>query len=127
MEIGMARYAKLYPKADVVLIEPNRTDADMFFTNMFSYSSRRSLCEHAYQKTRHELRRRANQLEPLLARYSIRLNHNVLNDASLTLVRQVMPIDRRMTRLGRTTSQLERGLDDLDRKLRLIKHRPTPV
>jgi NTE family protein len=127
MEIGMARYEKLYPKADVVLIEPNRTDADMFFTNMFSYSSRRSLCEHAYQKTRHELKRRADQLEPLLARYSVRLNRSVLNDASLTLVRQVIPVDRRMTRLGRTTSQLERGLDDLDRKLRLLKHQPASL
>lgn len=123
MEIGMARYEKLYPKADIVLIEPNRTDADMFFTNMFSYSSRRYLCEHAYQKTRDELRQRANTLAPLLARHGVKLNRKVLDDTSLRLVRQLTPIDRRLTSLGRATSQLERGLDDLDRKMRLLKHR----
>jgi predicted acylesterase/phospholipase RssA len=123
METGMARYKKLYPEADIVLIEPNRTDADMFFTNMFSYSSRRHLCEHAYQKTRHELKCRASELEPLFAKYGVKLNLKVLNDASLTLVRQITPVDRRLTTLGRTTSQLERRLDDLEKKLRLLKHR----
>ncbi len=120
----MPRKQKLYPKTEIVLIEPKRTDADMFFTNMFSYSSRRYLCEHAYQKTRMELKRRASELEPLLARHGVKLNREVLDDETLTLVKQLRPVDRRLTHLGRTTSQLERGLDDLDRKLQLLKHQP---
>ena len=46
---GMERYKSVYPNTDIVLFEP-KADADMFFTNLFSYSSRRRLCEHAYQK-----------------------------------------------------------------------------
>jgi NTE family protein len=57
----------------VVLFEPNSDDAEMFFTNMFSYASRRRLCEHAYQKTRIELYRRRHELGPILARHGIRI------------------------------------------------------
>ena len=57
----MERYKSVYPNTDIVLFEPNRADADMFFTNLFSYSSRRRLCEHAYQKTREELWKRRHE------------------------------------------------------------------
>ena len=73
MQVGMAKYSVDYKNADVVLFEPNSDDAEMFFTNMFSYSSRRRLCEHAYQKTRIELYRRRHELGPILARHGIHI------------------------------------------------------
>ncbi len=33
---GLERYKTAYPDTDIVLFEPNRSDADMFFTNLFS-------------------------------------------------------------------------------------------
>jgi NTE family protein len=51
MRVGMERYAREFPDADVVLFEPAQDDAVMFFANMFSYADRRRLAEHAYLHT----------------------------------------------------------------------------
>ena len=40
MEVGMEKYESAYPDRDIVLFEPDRDDSQMFFTNIFSYSSR---------------------------------------------------------------------------------------
>src|SRR5512143_3190675 len=56
MKVGMEKYRKQYPDADVLLFEPDREDADMFFANIFSYSQRKHLCAAAYRKTRQNLR-----------------------------------------------------------------------
>ncbi len=80
MQVGLARYKTEYPDADVVLFEPNSDDAEMFFTNMFSYASRQRLCEHAYGKTRGELHRRRHELGPILARHGIRIRLEVLKE-----------------------------------------------
>ena len=116
MEIGMRQYGDDYPDADVLLFEPNRADAEMFFTNMFSYSSRRRLCEHAYQKTREEILKRRHELQPMLARHGIELNLAALRDKRKTLG----GVDRKagrapLTPFSATTAQLAETLDDLAR------------
>jgi predicted acylesterase/phospholipase RssA len=80
MQVGMAKYRIEYKNADVVLFEPNSDDPEMFFTNMFSYASRRRLCEHAYQKTRTELYRRRHELAPILARHGMRIRLDLLKE-----------------------------------------------
>jgi hypothetical protein len=80
MQVGLSKYKTDYKSADVVLFEPNSDDAEMFFTNMFSYSSRRHLCEHAYQKTRTELYRRRHELGPILAKHGIRIRLDLLKE-----------------------------------------------
>ncbi|MFZ5558143.1 MAG: patatin-like phospholipase family protein [Pseudomonadota bacterium] len=73
MQVGMSRYDSQYRNAHVILFEPSPDDAEMFFTNVFSYANRRRIWEHAYARTRDDLRRRRAQLEPKLARYGIRM------------------------------------------------------
>jgi len=85
MAMGMANYARKYKHADVVLLEPQRDDYRMFFTNIFSFSARRAVAAHAYQATRDELLRRKDELGPLLARHGIRLRLEVLEDPSRDL------------------------------------------
>ena len=82
MKVGMEKYRKQYPHADVVLFEPDREDADMFFASIFSYSQRKRLCAAAYEKTRQNLTARMAALEPLLARHGIGIRHDRLADAS---------------------------------------------
>lgn len=116
MRVGMERYAKSYPDADVILFEPARDDAEMFFTNVFSYSSRHRLAEHAYQRTREELRRRADELDRVLGRHCVSLDRACLADETRTLSRR-----RRAPRrvgLKQTASQLGTALDSLERALR---------
>ncbi len=80
MQIGMTKYQTDFPEASVLLVEPNRNDERMFFTNVFSYSSRNELIEHAYQTTRQELLSKADELEPVLACYGLGLNRQALTE-----------------------------------------------
>ncbi len=116
---GMERYKTVYPHTDIVLFEPNRADADMFFTNLFSYSSRRRLCEHAYQKTRHELWERRHEIGPKLERHGIRIDVERLRDEKMTLVRSLRRTrELRLETLSSITArELKHTLDDLERWL----------
>ncbi len=109
LDAGMERYKTAYPHTDIVLLQPNRSDADMFFTNLFSYSSRHRLCEHAYQKMRRELWMRRHELAPQLARHGITIDAAVLRDEKRTLVRSLRR--RRQYRIDSTASQTARALD----------------
>jgi predicted acylesterase/phospholipase RssA len=117
MQSGLERYNVEYPDADIVLFEPNRDDAEVFFTNIFSYASRRRLGEHAYQKTRKELFERRHELAPILARHGIRLKLDVVTDPARHLVRgtRMHPPPRGPMAVKR---QLEHTLGDLDRWLK---------
>ena len=112
MRAGMDRYRQEFPDADVVLFEPTRDDADMFFTNVFSYSSRRRLCEHAYQRTRTDLYRRRHELVPVFARHGIRLNVALLKDHR----RSLLP-HKRKPDLATTAGALDSALGELERWL----------
>jgi len=117
---GLERYKTAYPQTDILLFEPNRADADMFFTNLFSYSSRRRLCEHAYQKTREELWKRRHELTPLLAQHGISIRTDVLKDEQMTLVKSLRRSRGvwRETATTAATRLLTHTLDDLERWLR---------
>lgn len=73
MAVGMSKYDSQYRGADVVLFQPDPDDSTIFFTNIFSYATRRHVCEHAYQRTRADLLQRRAELQPILARHGIRM------------------------------------------------------
>jgi predicted acylesterase/phospholipase RssA len=119
MRLGMERYATEYPDADVVLFEPSGGDPDMFFTNVFSYSGRKRLSEHAYQYTRAQLRLRAGELAPILARHGVALDKAALEDEHRHLARPGPKKARTNARsFGRAARQLDRALVDLERIVR---------
>lgn len=117
MQVGFERYALEYKSADIVLFEPNRHDAEMFFSNIFSYASRGRLAEHAYQKTRQELVERRHEIAPVLARHGIEIDLRAARDPALHLVRR-----GRKGRLPSSamvaTERLAHTLDDLERWIR---------
>lgn len=78
MEAGMAAYETRFPDADVVLLEPERHDYRMFFTNIFGFDERIQVCEHAYQATRETLLARFDEISPILARHGLTLSRDVL-------------------------------------------------
>jgi predicted acylesterase/phospholipase RssA len=80
LRVGLAAYTPRYPDADVVLFEPRRDDYRMFFTNIFRFSSRMAVCEHAYISTRRDLLKRREELEPVLEAHGIRMRTEVLED-----------------------------------------------
>jgi hypothetical protein len=52
----------------------------MFFTNVFRFSSRKAVAEHAYVGTRKQLLERREEIEPLLERSGIRYRDEILQD-----------------------------------------------
>ncbi|HZP67886.1 MAG TPA: patatin-like phospholipase family protein [Rudaea sp.] len=110
MHSSLARYAHEYRHADVVLFEPDPDDAEMFFTNVFSFASRRRVAEHAYQATRADLRARAGALGAVLARHGLELREDVLAD------RRTLLEGLRARRVA-TAARLHEALDTLHRRL----------
>lgn len=116
MRSGMAMYERDYPNAKIVLFEPTRDDAKLFFSNVFSFQARRMVCEHAYQMTRKDLRRRANELEETLKPFGVRLRRDILEDdqrtISTSLYGEMLPLyvgkgqEKESRYLGRISSGL---------------------
>ncbi|HZW21669.1 patatin-like phospholipase family protein [Noviherbaspirillum sp.] len=115
VEIGMSNYVVNYPDTDIILVEPSTEDADMFFTNLFSYNSRRRMCESAYQNTRMMLWQRRHEIGPMLAKNGLRLKLSVLRDSTLTLVKN--PVAAKEDRFG--LQRLTDTLDSLERHLKI--------
>jgi predicted acylesterase/phospholipase RssA len=115
VEIGMANYAKTFPDTDILLFEPNQEDAEMFFTNLFSTSNRRRMCESAYQQTREMLWKNRAEIGGRLERHGMRLKLSVLQDTSLTLVKQ--PVTPKKDRFA--VASLSETLDSLERYLKV--------
>ncbi len=85
MSLGLRAYHTHFPGADVVLIEPPREDHEFFFSNIFSFTSRRTVCENAYRSTQRGLRQREKQIDEILRRHGLRLNRDFLHDDNIDL------------------------------------------
>jgi predicted acylesterase/phospholipase RssA len=114
MQVGMASYGARFPRADTLLFEPDRHDETLFFTNVFRYSGRRRLAEHAYQQTRRDLDDQAATLAGVLRPHGLELDLERLRDRRRTLAtaaRERAVHAREMTtRLRGALSRLERLL-----------------
>jgi predicted acylesterase/phospholipase RssA len=118
MQVGLSKYQTDYRNADVVLFEPNSDDAEMFFTNMFSYASRRRLCEHAFQKTRIELYRRRHELGPILAKHGIRIRLEALKEKRSLIHHDVAGHAEKEDTLLAASHRLGDSLEELERWLK---------
>ncbi len=115
LEAGMGNYAAMYPDTEILLFQPSKEDSEMFFTNIFSYSNRRRMCENAYQNTRMMLWERRDEIGPKLAAHGLRLKLPVLQDVSLSLVKK--PATEKNHHFSVTA--LNDVLDDLARYLKV--------
>jgi len=124
LEVGLAAYETRFRGADVVLVEPERDDYRMFFTNIFGFSERKAVCEHAYQATRRSLRERFDELAPALARHGVTLRRDVLEDEGRELWpgvglppsgRREAPAPARPGKPQEVVRRLDHALDRLDR------------
>jgi predicted acylesterase/phospholipase RssA len=80
MQLGMTSYRSRFPHANTILLEPDRDDERLFFTNVFRYSGRQRVADHAYQQTRRDLLAQADALAPVLSRCGLRLDTERLRD-----------------------------------------------
>ena len=115
MQVGLAKYTQQYPGIDQLIFEPNSNDGEMFFTNAFSFSNRRRVCQLGYRNTLQDLRNRAESLRPVLAAHGIGLRDEVLNDKHRTVLSNLGKAPPRSTE---TTARLRRALDETEHLIR---------
>lgn len=120
LRVGMERYRDQYPEARIVLFEPDREDADMFFANIFSYWQRKRLCAIAFAKTRQSLAARAATLEPVLGEHGIAIRHDRLAQEHRRIAEALtdprpLRADRRRLTVKQAARELSHTLDQLER------------
>ena len=111
MQLGFASFRSRFPHADTILFEPDRHDELMFFSNVFRYSGRHRLAEHAYQQTRRDIRAQAKPLAAVLQRHGLDLDRKVLNDSRRTFATAA---HERSAHAQRTTQRLTQALERLE-------------
>jgi len=118
MGTGFRSYAHTYPDAEVILVEPDLADHRMFFSNIFSASNRREVCEHAYARTLEHLRAHREEIGAKLEKSGMRLRAEVLDGPPRLLfeARELEPptargmvgdIRQTLDRLGAALDRLE--------------------
>ncbi len=114
MEAGFRKYYRSHPFADLLLVEPDRGDEEFFFTNIFSYASRKALCEHAYQVTRRDLLAQRRKIGPVLEKRGMSLRLDLLLDEERSLEQSIGEGNSSHAPVARNLSHI---LDDLDSAL----------
>ena len=115
LELGMKGYETSHPGTDILLFEPDHRDPALFLANTFGYGQRRLLAEHAYQRTRADLRSRRGTLSATLARHGLVLDDAALDDSHRALIKRRRPASG--TRAARALRRLDEVLDDLQQRL----------
>ncbi len=114
LKTGLAKYKSQYPKADIILVEPDANDEVMFTRNLFSYSKRDQLCEYAFQHTRSQIKQQAEEITPILERHGLSLNKQHLQDnrrdINCFIKQRVSPIS--------WTTKINHSLDLLEERLK---------
>ena len=120
MGAGMAAYETRYADRDVLVFEPRRDDYEMFFSNVFSFANRKTMCEHAYRSTLRKLWRNRRRIEPILERHGLHLRTDVLEDehrdlwqsVELQTRRRRLPPSHLKDRLDKVLAQIEAMVAD---------------
>ncbi|HVO87156.1 MAG TPA: patatin-like phospholipase family protein [Casimicrobiaceae bacterium] len=127
MRVGMEKYERQYPHADILLFEPDRRDADIFFANPFSYADRAGMCAIAFNATRNRLRSGASRMGHLLAEHGLELRVDRLHDRTrdiedaLNDPRPVRTHHANASTVRQATRDLERTLQHLERGLAAMR------
>ena len=111
MQVGLAKYERMYTHADILLIEPDADDGEMFFTNEFSFATRRHLAAHAYARTLADFRANKERINTMLGRHGLSLNEKVLAHTDRTIW---TGLRQKPVRRTPATARLTRALEDLE-------------
>jgi len=114
MKIGFKKYRSSHASTDLLLMEPDRGDEEIFFTNIFSYASRNALCEHAFQATRQDLLSRSAELESVLLAHGMILRLDRLQDSSRDLAQS---LGKGRSSHAPVSRDLSQALNELDKLL----------
>ena len=123
LEIGLSRYAARFPEADIVLLEPDAGEYELFFANIFSFRERGMVCERGYSATRRTLLARYDELALVVGTHGFRLRPEVLADETKSVwtscdLEQPRSRGVRPTREPEALQALDRALTRLEAQVR---------
>jgi hypothetical protein len=129
---------RAHPDVDIIVIEPRRDDARLFFNNIMRYSSRLHVLHHGYESVLVELEEREPAEKEMLARHGIRLRRSLMREQLRRIRRAAYDPDvvsqvvgsrrRRPLEVGARAARwdaLSATLELLDRELSLRETRKT--
>lgn len=127
MLAGFDKYADRYKDVDILLIEPSKEDYRMFFTNIFSFASRKWVIEHAFHSTLANLAANREHVGQILEKRGFRLRTELL-DPPYPDLWENLSIPMRRSNRHETTQKLDLALDKLERLLqqRHLSREETP-
>jgi len=104
---------RAHPEVDIILIEPKRTDARMFFDNPMRFSSRMLVARHGYESVLVELDENFRRNRELLARHGLTIRRSLLQE-HLRLVKRAAYDPRVVSQVlqARVAQPLEVGARD---------------
>ncbi len=68
MQQGLAGFRAEHPDVEVLLVEPQRTEANMFMFSPMNFAARRLILEDGYRATLNEIRREGSPIRRALER-----------------------------------------------------------
>jgi len=80
LQYHLKQVRRAHPEVDIVLIEPKRTDARMFFNNPMRFSSRMHIARHGYESAVVELEEQYEQHKTVLARHGIAARRSLVRE-----------------------------------------------
>jgi NTE family protein len=80
LQYHLKQVRRAHPEVDIVLIEPRRTDARMFFNNPMRFSSRMHIARHGYESAVVELEEQYDRHKAVLARHGISARRSLVRE-----------------------------------------------
>jgi predicted acylesterase/phospholipase RssA len=80
LQYHIKQVRRAHPEVDIMLIEPRRTDARMFFDNPMRFSSRMEIARHGYQSVLVELDENFRRNSDVLARHDMTVRRSLLRE-----------------------------------------------
>ena len=80
LQYHIKQLRRAHPEVDIVLIEPRRTDARMFFNNPMRFSSRMHIARHGYESAVVELEEQYERNRAVLARHGISARRSLVRE-----------------------------------------------
>jgi len=113
LQYHIKQVRRAHPEVDIILIEPRRTDARMFFDNPMRFSSRMQIARHGYQSVLVELDENYRRNRDVLARHDMTIRRSLLQE-HLRLVKRAAYDPRVVSQVlqARVARPLEVGARD---------------
>jgi predicted acylesterase/phospholipase RssA len=69
---------RAHPQVDIILIEPQQNDVQMFFNNIMRYSARLMIAHHGFESVTYDLAKDYPYLKDTLSRHGIRISRRLV-------------------------------------------------